>query len=176
MNVSSLVALLQNRAMHHPDRVAYRFLQDGEVEIGHLTYAALDAQARAIGAALQSRGALGQRVLLLYSPGLEFIVGFFGCLYGGAIAVPTYLPRADQSLEKLAAIAGACQAKLAVTTGALLPMLAARFPEQPSLDQIELIRSILDWVMPIVISILMPRTWHFCNIPLAQREPQRVSC
>src|SRR5258708_6342451 len=50
--------------------------------------------------------ARGARVLLLYPPGLEFLVGFFGCLYAGLIPVPAYPPRSTQADERLQAIAG----------------------------------------------------------------------
>jgi acyl-CoA synthetase (AMP-forming)/AMP-acid ligase II len=35
-------------------------------------------------------------VLLLFSPGLNYIASFFGCLYAGAIAVPASPPRPDR--------------------------------------------------------------------------------
>lgn len=36
----------------------------------------------------------GDRVLLVYPPGLEFIVAFLACLRAGAVAVPVYPPGA----------------------------------------------------------------------------------
>ena len=57
------------------------------MEGDHLTYAALDYEARSIGALLQSYRARGERALLLYPTGLEFIAAFFGCLYAGVTAV-----------------------------------------------------------------------------------------
>ena len=40
----------------------------------------------------RTSSAAGERALLLYPPGLEFIAAFFGCLYAGVVAVPAYLP------------------------------------------------------------------------------------
>src|SRR5437764_13346518 len=104
---STLVELLRWRVLDQFDRPAYTFLEDGETEEVHLTYADLDRKARAIGARLQSLGACGERALLLYPPGLEFIAGFFGCLYAGAVAVPLYPPyptRLDRTMPRLRAI------------------------------------------------------------------------
>ena len=84
----SLVALARWRAQQQPDQRAYTFLLDGETAEQHLTYAELDQQARAIAAELQRLGACGERALLLYPPGLEYISAFFGCLYGGVIGAP----------------------------------------------------------------------------------------
>jgi acyl-CoA synthetase (AMP-forming)/AMP-acid ligase II len=52
---------------------------DGETEKGTLTYGELDRNARAIAAALRSRGLAGEQALLLYPPGLDYIAAFFGC-------------------------------------------------------------------------------------------------
>jgi acyl-CoA synthetase (AMP-forming)/AMP-acid ligase II len=67
-------------------------LYNGEVELTHLRSRELDRQARATAAALQEVSTLGERALLLYQPGLEFISAFFGCLYAGVVAIPAPLP------------------------------------------------------------------------------------
>src|SRR4028118_1304207 len=85
---STLVELLAYRAQNQPNQIAYTFLQGGKTETGKLTYKGLDLKARAIAAHLQSLGVAGERALLLYPPGLEFIAAFFGCLYAGVVAVP----------------------------------------------------------------------------------------
>ena len=85
---SNLVELVRHRASCQPDDIAFTYLVDGENEQVHLTYGELDRQARAIGAWLESHDLVGQRALLLYPPGLEFIAAFFGCLYAGVVAVP----------------------------------------------------------------------------------------
>ena len=45
---ASFVDILRWRAEHQPDRKAFLFLQDGEVEGASVTYAALDRQARSL--------------------------------------------------------------------------------------------------------------------------------
>ena len=42
----------------------------------------------AIAAELQDRTVPGERAVLLFPPGLDFISAFFGCMYAGVIAVP----------------------------------------------------------------------------------------
>ncbi|HEY7493826.1 MAG TPA: fatty acyl-AMP ligase [Candidatus Tectomicrobia bacterium] len=113
---STLTELLRWRALEQPERLAYTFLTDGETEEARLTYGELDRQARAIGAHLQHLGAAGERVLLLYPAGLEYIAAFFGCLYAGAVAVPAYPPRFNHSMERLQAIVADAQATVALTT------------------------------------------------------------
>ena len=117
---STLIELLRWRATHQPDQRAYTFLVDGETEEVHLTYGELDLRARAIAAQLQQMGATGERALLLYPSGLEFITAFFGCLYASVVAVPTYPPRRNRPDERLQAIATDSQATIALTTTAIL--------------------------------------------------------
>ncbi|MDV3348661.1 hypothetical protein D0962_19205 [Leptolyngbyaceae cyanobacterium CCMR0082] len=78
--------------------MALCLLQDGEVESGTLTYQELDQQAQNIAAYLGQRVNVGDRALLLYPSGLEFIAAFMGCLYAGVVAVPAYPPRRNQDL------------------------------------------------------------------------------
>ncbi|WP_392535598.1 AMP-binding protein [Nostoc sp. C117] len=139
MNFSTLVELLQYRLEYQTHHNTYTFLKDGETETEYLNYQQLEQKARAIGAYLQSLNAYGTRVVLLYPPGLEFIAGFFGCLYAGAIAVPTYLPRPDQTLNRLDAIVTDAEAELAFTTTALVNYLQSRFAENPKLVALKLI-------------------------------------
>lgn len=132
--ISTLVDLLRYRAQRRPDQRAYTFLLDGETEQTHITYSQLDRQARAIAAWLQGRGLSGERVLLLYPPGLEYISAFFGCLYAGCVAVPAYPPRLNRPMPRLQALAADAQATAALTTSPILDGLARRSAHAPALS------------------------------------------
>ena len=97
MPYTTLVELLRERAQEQGGDVAFVYLRDGEVEHARLTYAELELRARAIAARLQREGRAGERALLLYPSGLDYICAFFGCLYAGVIAVPTYPPTSQRS-------------------------------------------------------------------------------
>jgi acyl-CoA synthetase (AMP-forming)/AMP-acid ligase II len=112
---SSLVEILRYRAFHQAEKRAYTFLVDGEADAVHLTYGELDRQARTIASWLQSRGATGERVLLLYPPGLEYVAAFLGCLYAGSVAVPAYPPRLNRPDPRLQAIVLDTEATIALT-------------------------------------------------------------
>src|SRR5262249_4270928 len=94
--MTTIVELLRWRAELHPHRVAIRFRADGDAETARLTYGEIDRQARAAAVRLAELGAAGERVLLVFPPGLEFVTAFFGCLYAGAVAVPVYPPPANR--------------------------------------------------------------------------------
>ena len=131
----SLVDVLLKRAQNQPEQKAYIFLENGETESGSLTYGELDRQARAIAAHLQSWR--GERALLLYPSGLEFITAFFGCLYAGVVAVPVYPPRRNQKLSRLLSIVNDAQTKIALTTTSILADIEKRWSEEAELAQLK---------------------------------------
>jgi len=119
MSIKSVTELIRNRADTYGDRRAYTFLKDGESEAAQLSYAEVDYRSRLVAAALQEISTIGDRVLLMYSPGLDFITGFLGCLYAGIIAVPAYAPkpaRPERYMPRLSAIAESANAGIILTT------------------------------------------------------------
>src|SRR6185295_18514608 len=115
----NVVELLRWRAIHQPDLEVYTFLADEnldstgrDTEGVSWTYREVDRKARAIGGWLQSIRATGERALLLYPPGLDYIASVFGCLYAGNTVVPVYPPQSFQTLQHLRAIAKDAEASL----------------------------------------------------------------
>jgi acyl-CoA synthetase (AMP-forming)/AMP-acid ligase II len=156
---STTIDLLTHRTQHQPNQTAYTFLHRGETEINKLTYQELDRQARAIASRLQSLNATGERALLLYQPGLEFIAAFFGCLYAGVIAVPAYPPRRNQKMTRLQAIVENAQATVVMTTTALLENTKRQFADTPGLATMNWLTTdniagnvALDWQKPTISS------------------------
>jgi amino acid adenylation domain-containing protein/non-ribosomal peptide synthase protein (TIGR01720 family) len=134
--ISNLVELLQERVRNCPDRAAFIFLAGEELRQSSLTYRELDSRARSIAALLQGLEAQGERALLLYPPGLEFIAAFFGCLYAGVIAVPAYPPRLNRNALRIVSIAKDSQARLALTSADVLSRLSALTAHTPELGQL----------------------------------------
>ena len=137
--MSTIVDLLRDRAGARATTLAYHFIADGD-DATTISYGDLDRVARRIAVALADRAAAGQPVLLLYPPGLDYVAGFLGCLYAGAVAVPAYPPdpaRWDRTLPRLRALVADCGARTALTIASLAelaPGLAAAAPELAGLD------------------------------------------
>jgi acyl carrier protein len=133
----TLIDLLEWRAAHQSGREAYTFLGDGDAEDSSVTYGELDRQARSVASRLQSAGvATGERVLLLYPPGLEYVAAFLGCLYAGVIAVPAYPPRLNRPTSRLQAIAADSRATVALSTSHVLSNLERRLAHAPELKSL----------------------------------------
>nr|VFK39967.1 MAG: Acyl-CoA synthetase (AMP-forming)/AMP-acid ligase II [Candidatus Kentron sp. TC] len=154
-NQSTLVDLLRYRARARPDETAYTFLKDGDVEEDRLTYARIDQQVRAIAARLQSISTLGERALLLYPAGLDFVAAFFACLYAGIIAVPSYPPRRNRPDPRFQAIAADAQVSVVMSTRSILSEMRSRLSKMPELrDSYRMETDTLDaatasnWQMP----------------------------
>lgn len=136
----TLVDILHWRAAHQPDKIAYTFLADGESQAQHLTYGELDTRARSIAGRLQQLGAAGQRVLIVYPSGLEYICSFFGGLYANAVNVPAYPPGHhavhDRYLQRLHAIAHDARPLVVLTTRPIADGILPMLPQLPDLQSL----------------------------------------
>jgi acyl-CoA synthetase (AMP-forming)/AMP-acid ligase II len=117
---SSMADLLRRRAAEQPNERAYVFLSERGGEEAALTFGDLERRASAVAAQLAGRSQKGDRALLMFPPGLDFIVAFFGCLMAGVIAVPIMPPRRTSARDASANIAANCMPRFALTTGGLI--------------------------------------------------------
>jgi len=120
----NIVSCLRRRAMDRPGDAAFVGMASDPSQQTTMTYGELDRRARAIAASLQDMGLAGERVVLAYPAGLEFIAGFFGALYAGCVAVPTYPPR-RRTLDRFHALAADAGALLALGAGAAIAQYRA---------------------------------------------------
>ncbi|MCA9970608.1 MAG: AMP-binding protein [Anaerolineales bacterium] len=148
--------LLRWRADTHPDRPLFTYLTNGEIETQQVTFAALDQRARMVAAHLQAHLQPGDRALLLYAPGIDYVVGFFGCLYAGVIAVPAYPPdpaRLGRTLPRLRAIAADSGAGLVLTTRPIQQMGRMLMSQAPELAAIP-------WVTTDTLDPALAASWQ----------------
>jgi len=137
----NLVEILRTNARNTPDKRAYVYLQDGETESEVYTFEELDIRARAIAAALQQRFHAGNRMLLLYPSGLDFVCGFMGALYAGMVAIPAYPPRRNQSGGRILAIAEDSEAHGILTVESTRPLIENAIAGNSRLDSSTFISS-----------------------------------
>ena len=124
----SLVAAVESHAGATPDARALTWLRTDCAEEAALSFGQLQQQARAVCVALRRRWGVvqGERVLLLFPPGLDFLVAFVGCQYAATPAVPYYPPvPTDKTLladglAKVARVIAMCQPKVALSTRSYL--------------------------------------------------------
>ena len=127
LTTPTLLDLVRQRAERYRDKVAFDYCHysPGGEEHSRLTYHELDIKARAIASTLQRQGAAGERVLVLCPSGLDFIAGFFGCIYAGAVAVPVHPPVHNRVIGRVGSIVRDAQARFVLTTAELQAELKA---------------------------------------------------
>ena len=109
VNVPTDLPTLAHRLRRHgsterADRPAFTMVLDHRWNEARLSYGQLHARAQAISEVIDERGGRGERVLIVFDPGLDYIAALFGCMYAGAVAVPVYPPsmlRLQHTLSRL---------------------------------------------------------------------------
>ena len=128
---ATLVQLLRERAAADPEALAYTFLEDGEERSLPVSRAELDRQARHVAAVLKEAGATGGTAVLLFPPGPEYVIAFWGCLYAGVIAVPAYPPQDNRHAARIQRILQDAGARFILTSSLLRAPLAAQVAGYP---------------------------------------------
>lgn len=124
--LSSLDAYLKHWGTHKliEKKTLYTWLNEEGQAVAKRTYGELHANASCIAHKLLTgrKPAIksGDRVLLIYVPGLDFIDAFFGCLRAKVLPVPVLPPdpmqRGGQALQKIENIAKSCNAVAILST------------------------------------------------------------
>ena len=126
---SDLIDLLELRAEKQSGQVAFIFLEDGINEKASITFDKMAIKARAIATSLQKQGKKGDRILMLFPTGIEFIVSLFGVFFAGMIGVPSYPPRRNKPNERFHAILEDSSTSFILTTRNIYNDIQKFFPE-----------------------------------------------
>jgi acyl-CoA synthetase (AMP-forming)/AMP-acid ligase II/acyl carrier protein len=154
----SIVEVLRFWALEQPNKVVFSFLSESETVDTTLTFRELDLLAKSIAAKLQSMELQGKRAVLVFPPGLDFIIAFWGCLYAGVIAVPVYPPRSKYSHVGFQKILSDADVSIVLSDShLLLDIQSARFGKSPRNIQ---------WIATDNISKSLSSQW---------KEPQLVN-
>src|ERR1043165_7877775 len=119
--MNSIIDYLEQWAAAQPDKCAFSFLDIHGKETASYTYVNFSNRTRTLAVYLSQHAGLkyGDRVLLVYPPGLEVIVAFYACVRVGVIPVPappSAIVNFDLGLARLAFVAEDCQPRTVLTT------------------------------------------------------------
>lgn len=132
--------ILRSRATTTPNEIAYIYLYDGENDEEAITYKQLDEAATAISIQLLASGNRGERALMLFPPGMEFIKALYGCFYAGVIAVPAYAPRKNRSLDRIKTLVEDSGSTIVVTIAEIQVLFERSFSDLENLKT-------LNWII-----------------------------
>ena len=117
-----------------------RFHESAEENV-FLSYRQLDQDARHNAVALSQYGVRpGDRVVLAYDPGIDFVRAMCACFYAGAVVVPVPLPAArssDVASERVLQIHRDSGARLILTTPRITERFEGELPSWQCLSQLE---------------------------------------
>jgi acyl transferase domain-containing protein/acyl-CoA synthetase (AMP-forming)/AMP-acid ligase II/acyl carrier protein len=162
--VVSITDVLEARSATHPERIAYGYLNNGEHLSETLTYAALEQRVHVIASQVATRTQRGQRVALVFIPGLEFLAAFLGCLRAGCVAVPLAPPRREADLVRLATIANDAACVMTLTQKALYEHRTYGLMHNAPFD-----------TMPCLCVEAMPADCSVTSLPAAADSPDDLA-
>jgi acyl transferase domain-containing protein/acyl-CoA synthetase (AMP-forming)/AMP-acid ligase II/alpha-ketoglutarate-dependent taurine dioxygenase len=132
----TLIDRLRHRVEREARKTAFNFLHNDGSIASSLTYGELHRRACAAGAWLAGMTQRGDRVLLLYPQGLEFLQALYGCFYGGLTAVPAPPPepgRLHRTLPRLRAVIRDSAPAVILTTQQVVEAIGDVLSEAPEL-------------------------------------------
>jgi len=133
---ATYIDVIKNRVKANPNHVVFRFLNDGINESESFTYRQLETRSKALGTAMQEFAKKGERVLLLFPPGLSYVASLFACFYSGMIAVPAYPPRRNRSLDRIHTIVEDSGATVSIISQQVFNDIERNFAEDEVLNKI----------------------------------------
>jgi len=118
----SLPGLLRDLAARRAHQRAFTFMDFPDLgSTGRsrtLTWAQLHERARVVAVRLRATVRPGERAVLLMPQGLDYVVGFLGCVMSGVIAVPLFPPDQPGHENRVAAVIEDCEPACALVTEA----------------------------------------------------------
>jgi amino acid adenylation domain-containing protein len=136
-STQTIVGSLSDRASRAPSAPVVTFVGREGSEPVVLTAAHLHKKACIVGAALSKIGRCGDRVIVACPPGLDFVAAFYGCLYGGFVAVPCPAPLTASKVERFLGIVSDTEPTVILTVEDLATRisnaLAARTARPPQI-------------------------------------------
>jgi fatty-acyl-CoA synthase len=100
----TLISLIERNIANAGDLTAYRYLDHSgaaDVRTEEVTWTKFGTRLRAVGAQVQQAVSRGERVAILASQGIDYVVGFYSAIKAGTIAVPLFAPELPGHAERL---------------------------------------------------------------------------
>src|SRR3989338_8666974 len=106
MDFPTILHALYRHAKEQPDKVAFAYLDGRDINqiSDQIDYKTLFLKSWVLAQKIRTMTIPGDRVLLCYPSGIEFIVAFYACLLAQTIAVPVVVPNNLGMIKKFSSI------------------------------------------------------------------------
>lgn len=136
---TSIVHSLDWFARKSPQQPVYSHLLDGESDADTVTFLELAEEAQGIASWLLRRCEPGDRVVLAYNTGLDFVKAFIGCLYAGVIPAPAPsvdIFRWESTAQRIQSIIASCRPRAVLTTSELAEQIQSIVSDDTGMEVI----------------------------------------
>ena len=139
-NGQCLIDFLIKRSTQYPNKIAFCDV-DIELQENPCTYSELLFQVKEYAQILKNEEVeKGDRCLLIFNQGIEFIIAFLACQWVGAIPVPLNIPGRSKSLDKWENIAKECLPKAIITGKKSASRLVQSLAKSKLLSKIQVLK------------------------------------
>ncbi len=119
--MASVLTDLERRVEAHPEKLLFSYLDKNGIELAQHSYASFLTRVDLIAGHLARRPGLssGERVLLVFPPGLDLVCALFACARADLIAVPVAPPMSrgiEATIFRITHVARDCRAVALLTT------------------------------------------------------------
>lgn len=108
-SLKTIAEIIQYRAKNEPSKEAFTYLLDGDEDVMQWSYLDLKNAVAHVSDAIQPFINKGDRIILLFEPGLQFIAAYLATISSGAIAVPCHPPMGSVQVKRLVDMIADCQ-------------------------------------------------------------------
>ncbi|STX51775.1 saframycin Mx1 synthetase B [Legionella busanensis] len=113
LDFNNVIDLFNDRWQISPHHPLYFYSTTGHTKDSICySYDGMRHKILSIAALIQANTQPGDRVLMIFAPGIDYITTFWACLFAGVLAVPAYPPFDKNTVEKLQAIINNATPKL----------------------------------------------------------------
>jgi len=130
---NTIVDVILSRGIESPDITAYSF-RNSRSGVDSLTYDQLAKTVRRLASFLLQTAGTNRRAVLVYPPGLDFIVSLFGCMAAGVVPIPVYPlmgSKPERSLARIRHVSVDAECGLILTNSELLDGLLRQLNQMP---------------------------------------------
>ena len=135
MQKGTLLDVLRRRADSRPETEVATYLGPDGQPLAQQTLGQLETGVRDLASRLVEGGLCGERVLLSFPPGIDFLRAFLACLWARVVAVPVVPPRTRRQVPRILAVASDCGPRALLTSTDLESRLRNLVGDAPQLAE-----------------------------------------
>ncbi len=132
-NCKNWLQVLESQATNNPEKIAFSESVATRSSDNKISYLDLSKRAKALAYSISQQCNFGDRVIILMPNSIDYVVGFFACVYAGVIAVPAYPPhKKKRDWSRLNSIVDDCNPVMALYQADDQERITSWLAEQPA--------------------------------------------